>query len=131
MKQVYFAIIILAMALLLAFAIRGFTCSDPPGDGGSPPGAGPGDTPGDTPGNDGPGNGSSASSGGAGAGSADWAWTYRANFDRPGQDFADSLVEHEPDWWLFRWLGISDRDPTMNHWRLYPQTKRYRPNRDE
>jgi hypothetical protein len=32
---------------------------------------------------------------------------------------------------LFRWLGISDRDPTMDHWRLYPQTRRTQPNRDE
>jgi hypothetical protein len=44
-------------------------------------------------------------------------------------------VEHEPDWILFRWLGISDRcnNETGENcdWTLFWRNKKFQPDRKE
>jgi len=111
------AAIILAMIMIFLFVVALSQACDTgpsPDPSPDPPAATPDPDPAPTPDVD-------ASPESAGPG-PDRPRAYRGSYDRPGYDVADSLAEHEPDWWLFRVLGISDRDPTKKHWIRY-----YRP----
>jgi len=107
------------------------------GDSGSGDDGSGGDSSGGSSGSSGSGG---SSAGGAGSGAdvgdgADWAYRVGNDFDEPGKDFGDSLAEHEPDWLIFKWLGLSDRcnNETGENcdWTLYQKNKKYHPDKKE